>query len=136
MAEGRRSAMVAEQDERVRRITALAQHLLTDLARHGYGDRLDLEYLTPACAARVRRALDTVIREGWRLESDYGEAVFGTAHLPETDGAVHVELVVDDRSLAREPDGHSVMLPSARWLLELELDAECTRITNLRATAA
>jgi hypothetical protein len=136
VAEGRRSLAVAEQDERVRRITALAQQLLSDLARHGYGERLDLDYLAPACAASVRRALSTVSREGWRLESDYGETVFGTAYLPETDGAVHVELIVDDRSLAREPDGHPVRLPSARWLVELELDVECTRITNLRATAA
>jgi hypothetical protein len=136
MAERRRSVMVAEQDERVRRITALAQHLLSDLARHGYGERLDLDYLTPACAASVQRALRTVSREGWRLESDYGETVFGTAYLPETDGAVHVELVIDDRSLARGPDGHPVALPPTRWLLDLELDAECTRITNLRATAA
>ncbi len=136
MAEGRRSATVAEQDEHVRRITALAQQLLTDLARHGYGEDLDLDYLTPACAASVRRALDTVIREGLRLESDYGETVFGTAYLRETDGAVHVELVVDDRSLAREPQGHPVALPPTRWLLELDLDAECTRITSLRTTAA
>jgi hypothetical protein len=127
---------VAEQDERVRRITALAQHLLSDLARHAYGERVDLDYLTRACAASVQRALSAVSREGWRLESDYGETVFGTAYLPETDGAVRVELVVDDRSLAREPDGHPVALPSARWLLELELDVACTRITSLRATAA
>jgi hypothetical protein len=136
VAEGRRSVVVAEQDERIRRITALAQHLLSDLARHGYGERLDLDYLTPGCRASVQRALSTVSREGWRLESDYGETVFGTAYLPEADGAVHVELVVDDRSLAREPDGHPVASPSARWLLELELDAECRRITNLSATAA
>ena len=136
MAEGRRSVAVAEQDERVRRITALAQQLLSDLARHAYGERLDLDYVTPACAASVQRALSTTSRDGWRLESDYGETVFGTAYLPETDGAVQVELVVDDRSMARGPDGHPVALPSARWLLELELDAACTRITNLRTTAA
>lgn len=120
----------------MRRITALTQRLLTDLARYGYGDSLDLAYMVPACAAQVRRALDIPIADGWHLEADYGETVAGTALLADQDGDVHVELVIDDRSLARRRGGPPTALPPARWLVELELDGACTQITNLRAAAA
>ena len=129
-------ASVTDQDERVRRITALSLRLLTDLARGGYGERPELDYLTPNCAASVHGALAAIGGDGWYVETDYGEAVAGTADLDGSDGAVHVELLVDDRSLARLPGGPPIALPPARWRLTLALDARCTRIIALRAEAA
>jgi len=120
----------------VRRITALSRRLLTDLARGGYGERPELDYLTPSCAASVHGALAVIGGDGWYVETDYGDAVAGTADLDGSDGTVRVELVVDDRSLAREPGGRPVALPPARWRLTLALDPRCTRITALRAEAA
>ena len=120
----------------MRRITALSLRLLTDLARGGYGERPELDYLTPSCAASVHAALAAIGCEGWYVETDYGEAVAGTADLDGGDGTVRVELLVDDRSLAREPGGPPVALPPARWRLTLALDTRCTRITALRAEAA
>jgi hypothetical protein len=136
MAERRHTASVTDQDERVRRITALCLRLLTDLARGGYGERPELDYLTPSCAASVRGALAAVGGDGWYVETDYGEAVAGTADLDGGDGAVRVELLVDDRSLARRPGGRPVALPPARWRLTLALNGGCTSITALRAEAA
>ena len=136
MAERRHTASVTDLDERVRRITALCLRLLTDLARGGYGERPELDYLTPSCAASVHAALATIGGDGWYVETDYGDAVAGTADLDGSDGTVRVELVVDDRSLAREPGGRPVALPPARWRLTLALDPRCTRITALRAEAA
>src|SRR5450755_3445930 len=136
MAERRHTASVTDQDERVRRITALSLRLLTDLARGGYGERPELDYLTPNCAASVHGALAAIGGDGWYVETDYGEAVAGTADLDGGDGTVRVELVVDDRSLAREPGGRPIALPSTRWRLTLVLDTRCTRITALRAEAA
>ncbi|MHB8532795.1 MAG: hypothetical protein ACYDC2_08745 [Solirubrobacteraceae bacterium] len=135
MAERRHTAAAAEQDERVRRITDLAQRLLTDLARHGCGDPPDLPYLVPTCAAAVHAALAASGADGWSVEADYGEAVSGTAHLSDTGGAVAVAIVVDDRSVARDVGGAPVALPPARWRLELALDSRCTRITGLRVVA-
>ena len=120
----------------MRRITALCLRLLTDLARGGYGERPELDYLTPSCAASVHGALAAIGGDGWYVETDYGEAVAGTADLDGSNGAVRVELLVDDRSLAREPDERPVALPPARWRLTLALDTRCTRITALRAEAA
>ena len=120
----------------MRRITALSLRLLTDLARGGYGERPELDYLTPSCAASVHGALAAIGGDGWYVETDYGEAVAGTADLDGGDGTVRVELLVDDRSLAREPGGPPVALPPARWRLTLALDTRCTRITALRAEAA
>ena len=120
----------------MRRITALSLRLLTDLARGGYGERPELDYLTPSCAASVHGALAAIGGDGWYVETDYGEAVAGTADLDGSDGAVHVELLVDDRSLAREPGGPPIALPPARWRLTLTLDARCTGITALRAETA
>ena len=120
----------------MRRITALSLRLLTDLARGGYGERPELDYLTPNCAASVHGALAAIGGAGWYVETDYGEAVAGTADLDGSDGAVHVELLVDDRSLAREPGGPPIALPPARWRLALTLDARCTGITALRAESA
>ena len=120
----------------MRRITALSLRLLTDLARGGYGERPELDYLTPSCAASVHGALAAIGGDGWYVETDYGEAVAGTADLDGSDGAVRVELLVDDRSLAREPGGRPIALPPARWRLTLALDTRCTRITALRAEAA
>jgi len=136
MAERRHTASVTDQDERVRRITALSLRLLTDLARGGYGERPELDYLTPSCAASVHGALAAIGGDGWYVETDYGEAVAGTADLDGGDGAVRVELLVDDRSLAREPGGPPTALPPARWRLTLALDTRCTRITAIRADAA
>jgi hypothetical protein len=136
MAERRHTASVTDLDERVRRITVLCLRLLTDLARGGYGERPELDYLTPNCAASVHGALGAIGGAGWYVETDYGEAVAGTADLDGSDGAVHVELLVDDRSLAREPGGRPVALPPARWRLTLALDPRCTSITALRAEAA
>jgi len=136
MAERRHTASVTDQDERVRRITALCLRLLTDLARGGYGERPELDYLTPNCAASVHGALAAIGGDGWYVESDYGDAVAGTADLNGDDGAVRVELLVVDRSLAREPGGRPIALPPARWRLTLALDTRCTRITVLRAEAA
>src|ERR1019366_4407444 len=136
MAERRHTASIADQDEYVRRITALSLRLLTDLARGGYGERPELDYLTPSCAASVHGALAATGGDGWYVETDYGEAVAGTADLDGSDGAVRVELLVDDRSLAREPGGRPGALPPARWRLTLALDPRCTRITALRAEAA
>jgi hypothetical protein len=136
MAKRRRTAAVTDQDERVRRITALCLRLLTDLARGGYGERPELDYLTPSCAASVHAALATIGGDGWYVETDYGEAVAGTADLDGGDGAVHVELLVDDRSLAREPGGPPIALRPARWRLTLTLDARCTGITAVRAETA
>ena len=136
MAERRHTASVTDQDERVRRITALSLRLLTDLARGGYGERPELDYLTPSCAASVHGALAAIGGDEWYVETDYGEAVAGTAELDGGDGTVRVVLLVDDRSLAREPGGPPVALPAARWRLTLALDARCTRITALRAEAA
>jgi hypothetical protein len=136
MAERRHAASAVEQDERVRRITVLCLRLLTDLARGGYRERPELDYLTPSCAASVHVALAAIGGDGWYVETDYGEAVAGTADLDGGDGAVRVELLVDDRSLAREPGGAPVALPPARWRLTLALDPRCTAITALRADAA
>jgi hypothetical protein len=136
MAERRHTAAVTEQDERVRRITALCLRLLTDLARGGYGERPELDYLTPNCVASVQEALGAIGGDGWYVETDYGEAVAGTVDLGGGDGAVRVELLVHDRSLAREPGGRPIALPPARWRLTLALDPRCTRITALRAEAA
>jgi hypothetical protein len=136
MAERRHAASAVEQDERVRRITVLCLRLLTDLARGGYGERPELDYLSPSCAASVHGALAAIGGDGWYVETDYGEAVAGTADLDGGDGTVRVELLVDDRSLAREPGGPPIALPPARWRLTLALDPRCTRITALRAEAA
>ena len=136
MAERRHAASAVEQDERVRRITVLCLRLLTDLARGGYGERPELDYLTPSCAASVHGALAAVGGDGWYVETDYGEAVTGTADLDGSDGAVRVELLVDDRSMAREPGGPPIALPPARWRLTLALDPRCSSITALRAEAA
>ena len=120
----------------MRRITALSLRLLTDLARGGYGERPELDYLTPSCAASVHGALAAIGGDGWYVETDYGEAVAGTADLDGGDGTVRVELLVDDRSLAREPGGPPIALPPARWRLTLALDTACTRIAAIRAEAA
>jgi hypothetical protein len=135
MAERRHAACAVEQDERVGRITGLCLRLLTDLARGGYGERPELNYLTPSCAASVHVALAAIGGDGWYVETDYGEAVAGTADLDGSDGAVRVELLIDDRSMAREPGGPPIALPPARWRLTLALDTRCTRITALRAEA-
>src|SRR6202790_5509169 len=129
MAEHRHAASAAEQDERVRRITGLCVRLLTDLAWGGYGERPELDYLTPSCAASVHGALAAIGGDGWYVETDYGEAVAGTADLAGSDGTVRVELLVDDRSLAREPGGAPVALPRARWALTLALGPRCSSIT-------
>src|ERR1022692_5318123 len=113
MAERRHTTAVTEQDERVRRITALCLRLLTDLARGGYGERPQLDDLTPSGAASVHGALAAIGGDGWYVETDYGGAVAGTADLDGGDGTVHVELLVDDRSLAREPGGAPGALPPA-----------------------
>ena len=120
----------------MRRITALSLRLLTDLARGGYGERPELDYLTSSCAASVRGALAAVGGDGWYVETDYGDAVAGTADLDGGDGTVRVELLVDDRSLARQLEGRPVALPPARWRLTLALDTRCTFITALRAETA
>ncbi len=120
----------------MRRITALSLHLLTDLARGGYGERPELDYLTPRCAASVHGALAAIGGDGWYVETDHGEAVAGIVDLDGSDGTVRVELLVDDRSLARLPGGPPIALPPARWRLTLALDARCTRIIALRAVAA
>ncbi len=117
----------------MRRITALSLRLLTDLARGGYGERPELDYLTPRYAASVHRALAAIGGDGWYVETDYGEAVAGTADLDGGDGAVRVELLVDDRSLARQSGGRPVAIPPMRWRLTLALDPQCTCITALRA---
>ena len=80
----------------MRRITALCLRLLTDLARGGYGERPELDYLTPNCAASVHAALAAIGGDGWYVETDYGDAVAGTADLNGSDGAVRVELLVDE----------------------------------------
>ena len=136
MAERRHAASAVDQNERVRRITVLCLRLLTDLARGGYGERPELDYLTPSCAASVHGALAAIGGDEWYVETDYGEAVAGTADLDGGDGTVRVELLVDDRSLARQPGGRPVALPPARWRLKLALDTRCTRITELRAETA
>jgi hypothetical protein len=136
MAERRHAASAVDQNERVRRITVLCLRLLTDLARGGYGERPELDYLTPSCAASVHGALAAIGGDGWYVETDYGDAVAGTADLEGSDGTVRVELLVDDRSLARQPEGRPVALPPARWRLTLALDPRCTRITALRAEGA
>jgi len=136
MAERRHTAAVTDQNERVRRITALCLRLLTDLARGGYGERPELDYLTPNCAASVHGALAAIGGDDWYVETDYGEAVAGTADLDGGDDAVRVELLVDDRSLAREPGGRPIAIPPARWRLTLAMDPRCTRITALRAETA
>ena len=120
----------------MRRITALCLHLLTDLARGGYGERPELDYLTPNCAGSVHAALAAIGGDGWYVETDYGDAVAGTADLDGSDGAVRVELLVDDRSQARQPGGRPVALPPARWRLTLALNGGCTSITALRAEPA
>jgi hypothetical protein len=128
--------MAAATDERVRRIAGLAQRLLTDLARHGYGDAAELDCLAPACAARVRPMLERLSGSAWRVEADYGETVPGTAHLPDDGGAIRVELLVEDRSVARDHTGRPVPLPPMRWRLALDLDPDCTSIDNLCASPA
>ena len=120
----------------MRRITALSLRLLIDLARGGYGEWPELDYLTPSCAASVHEALAAIGGDGWYVETDYGEAVTGTADLDGRDAAVRVELLVDDHSLARLPGGRPLALPPARWRLTLALDTACTRITALRAESA
>ena len=120
----------------MRRITVLCLRLLTDLARSGYGERPELDYLTPSCAASMHGALATIGGDGRYVETDYGDAVAGTADLDRSDGGVRVELLVDDRSLAREPGGPPIALPRARWRLTLALDTQCTGITALRAETA
>jgi hypothetical protein len=84
----------------------------------------------------VHGALAAIGGDGWYVETDYGEVVAGTADLDGRDGAVRVELLVDDRSMAREPGGPPIASPPARWRLTLALDTQCTGITALRAETA
>ena len=121
----------AGQDERVRRITTLVQRLLADVARSGYGERAGFPYMTPPCSAELRRALAAMRVEGGVIEADYGEQAQATAYLPETAGPVRVELVVDDRSVLRAPNGQRMPLPSACWLLDLALDSRCSEVLSL-----
>lgn len=124
-----------EPDDGVRRIADLARRLLSDIARTGYGDRPDLEYLAPDCAERARLSLRAVGDCGSTLETDYGDAVYGSARLPERSGPVWVELLVDDHSVLRSLSGRRIPLPLSRWRLELQLDERCTQITSLHVAA-
>jgi len=126
----------AEPDDRVRRIAELSRRLLCDMARTGYGDSPDLGHLTPDCAERARLALRAVGEGESTLETDYGDAVYGSARLPEGAGPVWVELLVEDQSVLRSPSGCRMPLPRSRWRLELQLDERCTRITSLHVAAA
>ena len=119
------------------RVLRLAHRLLTDFARLGYGENPPLDYLPPQCAA--------VLRDAWRplqvgdayVEADYGEAALGSAHFPDdATESVRVELLVDDRSVFRHPDGSRLPVDPARWQVCLWLDPACERITGMRVICA
>lgn len=118
-------------EERVGAIAALTQRLLLDLARHGRGEGISLDYLEAGCATRVHRALALLAAGGASVEADYGDSASGTAHLAGDDDPVAVEFVVDDRSMLRHADGRREDVPTARWVISIDVDATCTRITDL-----
>lgn len=124
------------RDDRVRRIAAVVQHLLSDLARVGYGERADFAYVAPACSIELGRALEAVTVEHGVVEADYGEQVQGTAYLPDTEGPVQVEIIVVEHSVLRAASGERSPLAPARWLLDLALDSGCSEILSLAVRPA
>ena len=100
-----------------------------------YSNGVQRELVTPTGAAIVATLCDSFGPQPPMTVSAIGYGA-GTADLDGSDGTVRVELLVDDRSLARELGGPPIALRPARWRLTLTLDALCTGITALRAETA
>ena len=119
---------------RERRIRDLLERLAEAIARAGYGDASQLDFLSPVAAAQVRGLAQLYRDQDVEIEPEWGDAGAAVARFPEgREQPVRAELVVDDRSVLRAP---GCALPSrGRWRLLVEADGLCRRIERLQVEA-
>ena len=128
-ATGRRHPVPLEVRER--RIRDLLERLAESIARAGYGDVRQLDFLSPEATAQVRALAQLYRDQDVEVEPEWGDTGAALARFPEDrEEPVRAELVVDDRSVLRAP---GCLLPSRqRWRLLIEADGLCRRIERLQ----
>ena len=121
-------------DVRERRIRELLERLAEAIARAGYGDVSQLDFMSPEGAAQVLALAQLYRDQDVEVEPEWGDAGAAVARFPEDRAElVRAELVVEDRSVLR---ASGCVLPSRqRWRLLVETDGLCRRIERLRVEA-
>jgi hypothetical protein len=122
---------------RERRLRDLLERVCEAIARCGYGQFSDLDFLAPQVAERVRDLAATYREMGVVVEPEWGEGGQATARLPEERGTpVLAELIVHDRSVLRGRGGAGTALPScSTWRIAVVADPLCRRIERLEIEA-
>lgn len=119
---------------RERRVRELLERLAEAIARGGYGEISDLDFLAPPVAEQVRTFALAYRSSGVVAEPEWGDEGQAVAHFPEDrSGRVCVELLVDDRSVLRSAD--SVLPARQKWRFRVETDGLARRIERLRIEA-
>jgi hypothetical protein len=131
----RRDSTSAARDSDVAVLTQLLERMLVDVARLGYGDDVDFDYVAPELAAELQRLYPEGLPAGWTVEADFRDCAEVHARLPDGDEAplrTVADVVVDDRSVIRSPAGAVTPSPPRRYLLVVTVDLDRRRITDLR----
>lgn len=117
---------------RAGRAADLVHRLLVDLAELGYGLEPDLGYLAAPVAESITALYGRYTQAGCRVEADFGETATATADVPDdSSAAVHVDLVIEDRSVLRTVAGRRQPLPAITWRMRLVLDAACAHVVAM-----
>jgi len=118
---------------RTRRVTALVERLLFDLAGTGYGRGPELDYVDRATADAIAEAYRPYSAGRYRVESDFGDSCAGVAYFDgDREDAVRVEVELEDRSIVCTPDGTRTMPERRRWQITLLVDTRAERILEMR----
>jgi hypothetical protein len=121
-------------DSDVACVSELIERLLVDLARLGFGDDVDFDYVSAALADELRGLYPEGLPAGWVVDPDYREFAEVQARFSDADapGRAVADVVVDDRSLLRAPTGLAIPLAPRRYRLVVTVDLRRRRITDLR----
>jgi hypothetical protein len=122
---------------RERRLRDLLERMAEAIARSGYGEVGDVDFLAPQVAQQVRDLAAMYREHAVVVEPEWGDSGQATARLPEERGAfVEAELIVHDRSVLRGRGGAGVALPSRNsWRIAVVTDPLCRRIERLQIEA-
>lgn len=125
----------AWKQERLDKVTTLAEEFIYDLGRLLAGHNPPLEYVLPPVAVQLRDMATPFLRTGDRMVPNFSDVRLTVQWPKDQRRAIAATAVFLDQSARQTARGQTVNPPPRRVTVELQTDADATRIVEARVAS-
>jgi len=123
------------KEERLGRLTTLAEDFIYDLGRLLAGEKPPLDYVTDKVAAQLRAMAAPFLRTGDRMVPNFSDVQLTVQWPSDHQRAIGATAVFSDQSKRQTAGGETVTPPPKRVTIQLQTDAEASRIVNAQVSS-